>query len=95
MNKTIYLDHAATTFVKEEVLKEMLPYFTEDFGNASTVYSLGQRCRLALDNARQRCANVLGCGADEIYFTASGSEADNWAIKGAARAYKSKASLHL
>jgi len=90
MDKTIYLDHAATTFVKEEVLKEMLPYFTEDFGNASTVYSLGQKCKLALDNARERTANSLGCEANEIYFTASGSEADNWAIKGAARANKKK-----
>lgn len=90
MDKTIYLDHAATTFVKEEVLKEMLPYFTEDFGNASTVYSLGQKCKLALDNARERTANSLGCEANEIYFTASGSEADNWAIKGVARANKKK-----
>ena len=90
MDKTIYLDHAATTFVKEEVLKEMLPYFTEDFGNASTVYSLGQKCKLALDNARERTAAALGCEANEIYFTASGSEADNWAIKGAARANRKK-----
>ncbi len=90
MKKTIYLDHAATTFVKDEVLKEMLPYFTEDFGNASTVYSLGQKCKQALDTARERTAKALGCEANEIYFTASGSEADNWAIKGAANANKKK-----
>ncbi len=86
----IYFDHAATTFVKEEVLKEMLPYFTRDFGNASTVYSLGQKCKTALDGAREKTANVLGCESGEIYFTASGSEADNWAIKGAARANRKK-----
>lgn len=85
MKETIYLDHAATTFVKDEVLKAMLPYFTENFGNASTVYSLGQKCKLALDEARETTAKVLGAEAGEIYFTASGSEADNWAIKGAAR----------
>ncbi len=90
MNKNIYFDHAATTFVKEEVLNEMLPYFTLDFGNASTVYSLGQKCKAALNNARSTVANVLGCEDGEIYFTASGSEADNWAIKGAARANKNK-----
>lgn len=90
MDKNIYLDHAATTFVKEEVLKEMLPYFTENFGNASTVYRLGQKCKAALDNARQTVAEALGCEANEVYFTASGSEADNWAIKGAARLNKKK-----
>ncbi len=86
----IYFDHAATTFVKEDVLKEMLPYFTQDFGNASTVYSLGQKCKAALDDAREKTANVLGCESGEIFFTASGSESDNWAIKGAARANRKK-----
>ena len=86
----IYLDHAATTAVKEEVLKEMLPYFSEIYGNASTVYSLGQKSKEALEGAREKCAKALGANADEIYFTASGSEADNWAIKGCARRNKSK-----
>ncbi len=86
----IYLDHAATTAVKEEVLKEMLPYYSEIYGNASTVYSLGQKSKQALEGAREKCAKALGANADEIYFTASGSEADNWAIKGVARRNKSK-----
>lgn len=90
MEKFIYLDHAATTHVKPEVLDAMLPYFTETYGNASTVYSLGQKCKAALDDAREVVANALGADASEIYFTASGSEADNWAIKGAARQNKSK-----
>ena len=90
MNKNIYFDHAATTFVKQEVLNEMLPYFTQDFGNASTVYSLGQKCKMALTDARKTVADALGCEENEIYFTASGSEADNWAIKGAAHALKNK-----
>jgi cysteine desulfurase len=90
MNKNIYFDHAATTFVKQEVLNEMLPYFTKDFGNASTVYSLGQKCKMALTDARETVADALGCEENEIYFTASGSEADNWAIKGAAHALKNK-----
>lgn len=90
MEKNIYLDHAATTFVKEEVLKEMLPYFTEGYGNASSVYSLGQKAKLTLDTARERTAKALSCDASEIYFTASGSEADNWAIKGCARMNRKK-----
>lgn len=90
MSKNIYFDHAATTFVKEEVLNEMIPYFTRDFGNASTVYSLGQKCKAALTDARKKVADALGCEENEIYFTASGSEADNWAIKGAARFNKHK-----
>ncbi len=90
MDKFIYLDHAATTFVKDEVLKEMLPYFTENYGNASTVYSLGQRCKMALDEARETTAKCLGADTNEIYYTASGSESDNWAIKGAARKNRAK-----
>jgi len=90
MDKFIYLDHAATTYVKEDVMKAMLPYFTENYGNASTVYSLGQKCKAALDDARQTTADALGCEASEIYYTASGSEADNWAIKGAAMQNRKK-----
>ena len=90
MNKSVYFDHAATTFVKDEVLKEMLPYFTENFGNASTVYQIGQKSKSALDNARERVAKVFNCLPNEIFFTGSGSEADNWAIKGFAYANKNK-----
>lgn len=86
----IYFDHAATTAVKEEVLKEMLPYFSEKFGNASTVYQIGQESKAALDDARARVAKVFNCKSNEIYFTGCGSESDNWAIKGAARANKAK-----
>lgn len=90
MDKFIYFDHAATTPVKDEVLKAMLPYFTDNYGNASTVYQLGQKSRAALDDARAKVAGILNCKPNEIFFTGSGSEADNWAIKGAAHANKSK-----
>ncbi len=89
MNK-IYLDHAATTPVKKEVLDAMLPYFTESFGNPSSVYQLAQVNKKAIDEARETIANHLGASANEIFFTGSGTEADNWAIKGIAEAYKSK-----
>lgn len=90
MEKHIYLDHAATTGVKQEVLNEMIPYFTENYGNASSVYALGQKSKTVLNEARARVAKALGCDEGEIYFTASGSEADNWAIKGAARINREK-----
>ena len=88
--KNIYFDHAATTYVKKEVLNEMLPYFTENYGNASSVYTIGQKSKAALNTAREKVAACLGCESSEIYFTASGSEADNWAIKGAARLNRAK-----
>lgn len=88
--KNIYFDHAATTYVKKEVLNEMLPYFTENYGNASSVYTIGQKSKAALNAAREKVASCLGCESSEIYFTASGSEADNWAIKGAARLNRGK-----
>ena len=90
MDKSIYFDHAATTAVKKEVLQEMLPYFTEKYGNASTVYRIGQVSKAALDDARARVAKVFNCKPNEICFTGCGSESDNWAIKGAARANKAK-----
>lgn len=90
MDKSIYFDHAATTAVKKEVLQEMLPYFTEKYGNASTVYRIGQVSKAALDDARARVARVFNCKPNEIFFTGCGSESDNWAIKGAARANKAK-----
>lgn len=90
MNKLIYLDNAATTKVAPEVLDAMLPYFTNDYGNASSIYSIGQNAKLALDDSREIIANTLGCKTNEIYFTAGGSESDNWALKATAEAYSSK-----
>lgn len=86
----IYFDHAATTAVKPEVLEAMLPYFSENYGNPSSIYTLGQQSRQAVETARQQVATALGCTPREIYFTGCGSEADNWAIKGAAFANRRK-----
>jgi len=81
----IYFDNAATTAVSPAVRDAMLPYFTEIFGNPSSIfYSIGSDARRSMEEARKTVADCLGCDAKEIYFTASGSEADNWAIKGAA-----------
>lgn len=80
----IYADNAATTRVTESVLSAMLPYFTEEYGNASAVCRLGQRAARAVLNARKAVADALGADVREIYFTSGGSESDNWAIKGAA-----------
>lgn len=89
-NKIVYLDHAATTYVKPEVFEEMKPYFCEHFGNASSIYSLGRDSKKAVDEARERVAKALGAQPNEIYFTSSGSEADNWALKGIVAAHKLK-----
>ncbi|PHV72098.1 cysteine desulfurase NifS [Sporanaerobium hydrogeniformans] len=89
MNK-IYLDNAATTPVKKEVLDAMLPYFMESFGNPSSVYQIAQINKKAVDEAREQVAKTLGANANEIFFTSGGSEADNWALKGIAEAYKDK-----
>lgn len=86
----LYFDHAATTPVKPEVLKEMLPYFSQNFGNASSIYSVGRRSKKALDIARTRVAKAIGCEGKEIYFTSCGSESDNLAIKGVAYANREK-----
>lgn len=90
MEKIIYLDNAATTKTAPEVVAAMLPYFTEHFGNASAVYGLGQETKAAITKARAEIAATLGAKENEIYFTAGGSEADNWALKAAAEAYKGK-----
>lgn len=90
MTKTIYLDNAATTPTDPEVLKEMLPYFCERYGNASSVYGLGQESKQAVSKARKQIADALNADEGEIYFTAGGSESDNWAIKAAAEALQSK-----
>lgn len=86
----IYLDNAATTKTAPEVVDAMLPYFSEHYGNASTIYSLGAESKKAMDHARQTIADSLGAKPEEIYFTAGGSESDNWALKATAEAYASK-----
>ena len=86
----IYLDNAATTKTAPEVVDAMLPYFSEYYGNASTIYSLGAESKKAMDHARQTIADSLGAKPEEIYFTAGGSEPDNWALKATAEAYASK-----
>ena len=88
--RRIYLDNAATTIVRQEVVDEMLPIFTENYGNASSIYKEGQKAKAALEDARSRVAKCLNADASEIYFTSCGSESDNWAIKGAAYRYAKK-----
>jgi len=88
MNKTIYMDYAATTYTKPEVLEEMLPYFTEIYGNPSSIYTMSRATKKAIDIARDRVSKAINAGDDEIYFTGGGSEADNWALKGVAFANK-------
>lgn len=89
-DRFIYFDHAATTPVRKEVLEEMLPYFSDRFGNASTVYSIGRQSKKAVEEARERVAKALNADIREIFFTGSGTEADNWAIKGVAYANRTK-----
>lgn len=86
----VYFDNSATTRTDEEVVKAMLPYLTESYGNASSIYKLGRQNRKAVEDAREKVAKALGCDASEIYFTAGGSESDNTAIRGIAYAYKNK-----
>lgn len=90
MSKYIYLDNAATTKTCKEAVDAMLPYFTEYYGNPSTIYSLGQECKKAVTEAREIIAESLGAKDNEIYFTAGGSESDNWALKATALAYANK-----
>lgn len=90
MKKTIYLDNAATTKPAPEVVEAMLPYLTENYGNPSSVYGLAGASKEAITQARETIAGVLGSDAKEIYFTGSGTEADNWALIGAYEAYKDK-----
>lgn len=90
MSKLIYLDNAATTKVADSVVDAMLPYFKEYYGNASSIYQLGAKSKEALDESREYIAGTIGAKANEIYFTAGGSESDNWAIKATADAYAQK-----
>lgn len=86
----IYLDNASTTKTAPEVVEAMLPFFSENYGNASSIYTLGSVSKKALNQARRILAEYLGARQEEIYFTAGGSEADNWALKAAAEAYREK-----
>lgn len=90
MTKRIYVDNAATTRVVSEVVDAMLPYFTETYGNPSSIYGEGRSAKTAVEKAREQVATAIGADPKEIYFTGSGSEADNWAIRSTARALKSK-----
>lgn len=86
----IYFDHAATTPVRPEVLAKMLPYFTTHYGNPSGIYKAGRESRTAVEAARDQIAELIGCTNRELYFTGCGTEADNWAIRGAAYALRQK-----
>lgn len=90
MTDFIYLDNAATTKTAPQVVEAMLPYFTENYGNPSSIYSLGSRAKEAVTGARERIAGTLGAKNNEIYFTGGGSEADNWALIATAEAYGAK-----
>ena len=96
MHRFVYADNSATTKISKNVLDAMLPYFTEGYGNPSSLYALGQEARAAIDEARHKVAVALGAGKDnEIYFTSGGSEADNWAIKGVAHEMAKKGKKHI
>lgn len=88
--KLIYLDNAATTPARPEVVEAMLPYFTEKFGNPSAVYDFASQNKQVVTEVRDRIADTLGVESQDIYFTAGGSESDNWALKAAAEAYQDK-----
>jgi cysteine desulfurase len=88
--KIKYFDNAATTQVNQDVIKEMLPYFSVEYGNPSSLYSIGRRAKRALEEARRKIANIINCKPNEIYFTSCGTESDNLAIKGIAYANKEK-----
>lgn len=89
-NRFVYADNAATTPVSKEVIEAMTPYLTEYWGNPSSMYSKGREARKGLDEARETVSSLLGCAANEIYFTSCGTEADNWAVKGGARFMRDK-----
>ncbi|MEY8338222.1 cysteine desulfurase NifS [Lachnospiraceae bacterium 62-35] len=90
MEQMIYLDNAATTRTRPQVVEAMLPYFTEYYGNPSSVYSFSEESRKVISHTREVIAAALGVKANEIYFTAGGSESDNWAIKASAEAYQDR-----
>ena len=89
-NRIIYMDNSATTPVRKEVVEEMLPYLTENFGNPSSIYDLGKISKHAIEKARKKVADAIGAEESEIYFTSGGTESDNWALKGIAFANRNK-----
>ncbi len=94
--RKVYADNAATTALHPQVLKDMMPYLTEIYGNPSSLYQTGAIAKEAVENSREKIANLIGAkNANEIYFTSGGSEADNWAIKGMCRALKKKGKNHI
>ena len=95
MTKFVYADNAATTPVSREVIDAMSVCFESAWGNPSSQHGKGYEAKALMDDARARIARVLGCNASEIYFTSSGTEADNWAIKGAAMRMKKKGRTHI
>lgn len=95
LKTTIYLDNAATTKVSDNVLNAMLPYLTEEYGNPSSIYTLGRNSAIAVNKARHQVAQALGCEDSEVYFTSCGSESDNWAIKSTAKMMAQKGKKHI
>lgn len=95
MKRYVYADNSATTKLSAHALENMMPFLTDEFGNASSLYAMGGRSRAAIDEARQKIADAIGADAREIYFTSGGSEADNWAIKGTAEFMKRKNKKHI
>ena len=89
-SRSVYMDYSATTPVKEEVLSAMLPYFTEHFGNPSSLYTIGLESKAAIDHAREQVASLIGAKPQEIYFTGGGSESDNWVLESIAEEMKAK-----
>ena len=95
LKTTIYLDNAATTKVSDNVLNAMLPYLKEEYGNPSSIYTLGRNSAIAVNKARHQVAQALGCEDSEVYFTSCGSESDNWAIKSTAKMMAQKGKKHI
>ena len=93
--KKIYLDNAATTSLKSEVLEEMMPILKENYGNPSSIYSIGRNARKEVEKSRQTVAEILGANPNEIFFTSCGTESDNWAIRGVAFAQLKKGKNHI
>ena len=95
MSKIVYLDNSATTPVSEQVLEAMMPYFKGEYGNPSSLYSLGNSAKEAIDKAREQTAKAINAKPEEIYFTSCGTESDNWALKGAVDALSAKGKKHI
>lgn len=91
----VYADNAATTKISPEVLNAMYPYLTEEYGNASSIYSLGRNAKKAIEASREKAAKAIGADPSEIYFTSCGSEADNWALRGTCHRLKAKGKKHI